>query len=355
MPNISLDRIKPNPFRDFDLHPIDEMQVQKLKASIDADGFWSSVVARSVDGGGYEIAFGHHRIEAARRLETGVVPIEVRDLSDVQMVRMLASENATQRGTTAAASLDAISAIAHFVLRECDRCETPELLGKILPISLSLTAAERIWGHIRNGGLPGRDCIQAIAPEGTFAISQIDLALSVLRDSGRLGNGQVTFDASCARMFKRDYHLAEFRRYVTDETIRSYLPVEQQYAFAQKIVSGFAGELTAIKLRERANILFYEQAGVDRSRARRSSLRIADARIKDALNLMRRGVHDIKKSCDLLRDLMAEGAEVAPEVVGRFTQYVGEIDIALRSLTPKGDAKRGSNLRLIVNPREDVA
>ena len=40
------------------------------------------------------------------------MPIEVQDLSDWHMVVMLATENATQRGTTAAASLDSIAAIS---------------------------------------------------------------------------------------------------------------------------------------------------------------------------------------------------------------------------------------------------
>src|SRR5215471_13922341 len=68
MSNVSLDLIDPNPFRDFELHPIDPGQVERLKASIGADGFWASVVARKVNKR-YQLAFGHHRIEAARGVE----------------------------------------------------------------------------------------------------------------------------------------------------------------------------------------------------------------------------------------------------------------------------------------------
>lgn len=102
MPEIDLSLIRPNPFRDFSLHPIDPVQVDRLKASIGADGFWASVVARKV-GDNYQIAFGHHRIEAAKLRELSTVPIEVRALTDWQMARMLASENATQRGSSIAA------------------------------------------------------------------------------------------------------------------------------------------------------------------------------------------------------------------------------------------------------------
>jgi ParB family transcriptional regulator, chromosome partitioning protein len=111
---IPLQDLHPNPFRNFELHPIEPAQVERLKASIDADGFWASVVARKA-ADGYQIAFGHHRIEAARRLGLDAAPIEVRELSDWQMVRMLASENATQRGSTVAACLDAVAAIAQVL------------------------------------------------------------------------------------------------------------------------------------------------------------------------------------------------------------------------------------------------
>jgi hypothetical protein len=57
------------------------------------------------------------------------------------MAIRLAAENATQRGTTAAASLDAIAALSRVVTEACWRCETPEEVGRILP-TFSLKAAE---------------------------------------------------------------------------------------------------------------------------------------------------------------------------------------------------------------------
>ena len=39
MTMIPLERLRHNPYRDFDPHPYDQGQVEKLKASIDADGF----------------------------------------------------------------------------------------------------------------------------------------------------------------------------------------------------------------------------------------------------------------------------------------------------------------------------
>jgi hypothetical protein len=193
--------------------------------------------------------------------------------------------------------------------------------------------------------------------------------LGVLKDSGRMSaiiaeaSGThadevipPVFDANCARLFKLDYHLLEFRRIVTGDVVRSYLPVDKQFGFAQQIIAAMGtSELTAIKLRERANVIFYEELGMPRHDMRNSPLRLSDDRVKDALNLMRRGTHSVKQCCRMLADLMAEGTDVAPEVIDRFKDYITEIDVALKSLTPDRSGKRSSNLRLIVNNREDVA
>lgn len=352
MPNIPLRLIKPNPFRDFVLHPYNEAQVTRLQASIHATGFWVGVVARP-HGAEYQMAFGHHRTEAARRDGLEEIPIEVADLSDAEMAVRLAVENAMQRGTTAAASLDAVAALVRALTASCLSCGSPAELCQIWP-ALTSDAGESIWARIRKGEHPGRECIQSLLPAGTYTHHQVGLALAVLRDSGRLGEATVTFDAACAQLFRLDHHLETFRSIVTDTTVRSYLPVDQQVEFGQRILTSLTGkEITAVRLREQANILFYEMIGVSRSRMRRSPMRLTNARVQDALNFMRRGTSDVKKSCNIVADLIAEGVDVSPEIVGRFTAYVREIEVALKSLAAKG--RRKSNLRLIVDNKQEPA
>lgn len=182
MPNIPLELIRPNPFRDFDLHPIDQEQVAKLQASIDSDGFWASVVARKV-GDAYQIAFGHHRIEAARGLGLADVPIEVRDLSDWQMVRMLASENATQRGSTAAACLDAVAAISRVLAFNLLRWDEATLVRNITGVDFDYRTCR---GMLEAGEGIGRSCVMAFAPKDVFTLTQVNEALAVLKQSGRM-------------------------------------------------------------------------------------------------------------------------------------------------------------------------
>lgn len=183
MANVPIEQIQSNPYRDFDLHPYDATQIERLKASINADGFWASVVARKA-ATGYQIAFGHHRIEAARQIGLTEVPIEVRELADWQMVRMLASENATQRGSTAAASLDAIAAISSVLAYNLLRWEDEATFRRNLQkVEVDYPSCR---GRLEAGEGIGRDCIAAFAPAGTFSSTQIIENLAVLKDSGRM-------------------------------------------------------------------------------------------------------------------------------------------------------------------------
>jgi hypothetical protein len=401
MPLVPLAQIKPNPFRDFELHPIDPVQVDRLKASIGADGFWASVVARKV-GGEYEIAFGHHRIEAARSLGFTEAPIDVRALSDWQMVRMLSSENATQRGTSAAAALDAVAATSKVLCYLCIRYDLAEVSKNIE--TFAPKAVESIWGKVRQGEGPGEQCILDLLPANSYTRAQARIALGVLKDSGRMAailaqarakaeaeiadeeqpepEAEVAqkkrratstkralvpasaapqtepapiFDASCAKLFKLDSHLAEFRRIVTDPTVRSFLPVDQQFAFAKAIFAKLGSrELTAISLREQANILLHEGVGASRANLSTSKKRPTDHRITDGMNLLRRGTHSVEKGCRMLESVLEEGLEFTSVQLARLDELSDHITDALAALKPDA-RKRRANLRVIRNEGEDVA
>jgi hypothetical protein len=205
MADIALSLIHPNPFRDFDLHPIDQAQVEKLRASIDADGFWASVVARKANGG-YQIAFGHHRIEAARAQSLETVPIEVRDLSDWQMVRMLASENATQRGSTAAACLDAVAAISKVLAYNLLRWDEGSFGKKYPELPFDYP---RCRGQLEAGEGIGRTCVAAFMPKDAFSDPQIRAALATLKESGRMASIVANSSAQAEEELRAEQEAAE--------------------------------------------------------------------------------------------------------------------------------------------------
>lgn len=91
---IRLGDVRHNPFRRFEEFPLIEKKVAALQNSIQETGFWDNVLGRVVEGG-VEIAYGHHRIEAAKRVygEDHEIGITIRELSDIEMLRVMGLEN----------------------------------------------------------------------------------------------------------------------------------------------------------------------------------------------------------------------------------------------------------------------
>lgn len=90
---VPIEAIDPNPFRRTRDYPYVERKIEALQRSIKDVGLWEGVIARE-RGNRYEIAFGHHRIEAARRNHLHAVPLIVRrELSDEQMLAFMGREN----------------------------------------------------------------------------------------------------------------------------------------------------------------------------------------------------------------------------------------------------------------------
>src|SRR4249920_1969210 len=92
--HLALTSLAPNPMRKLAKYPFNEDKIAALRASIKDVGLWEGVIARK-KGSEYQIAFGHHRVEASRK-ELGRdarIPIIVRDLSDEQMIQFMGREN----------------------------------------------------------------------------------------------------------------------------------------------------------------------------------------------------------------------------------------------------------------------
>ena len=106
------DQILPNPFRNPNLR-LDDRKVDEITRSIMKSGVWPSIHVRPApnarDGSKlYEAAFGHHRLEAIRRLAFDAdykdsverIEVVVQDhLTDEDMIIKLANENSQWYGT----------------------------------------------------------------------------------------------------------------------------------------------------------------------------------------------------------------------------------------------------------------
>lgn len=109
---ISVKDLRPNPFRDMKRYPINAAKVEALKASIKATDFWDNIVVRRApDGDGFQMAYGHHRLEALKALKIESVDLPVRELDDATMLRMLANENMEEWGVNAAVMQETVRAV----------------------------------------------------------------------------------------------------------------------------------------------------------------------------------------------------------------------------------------------------
>jgi ParB-like nuclease domain len=91
----AVDKIASNPYRRLHNYPYIESKITALVNSIEDVGLWPSIIARSLKDKlwQFEIAFGHHRMEAARRVGLKEVQLIVEDLTDLQMLQYMGREN----------------------------------------------------------------------------------------------------------------------------------------------------------------------------------------------------------------------------------------------------------------------
>jgi len=127
----SIDNVDHNPFRLLQKYPFVERKVEALMRSIDDVGLWEGVIARKA-GRGYQIAFGHHRIEAARRNNMKRVPLIVRDLTDEQMLQFMGRENGEDYNADFIIMLETWESAAKFLAtsrEKIQRLDVARILG----------------------------------------------------------------------------------------------------------------------------------------------------------------------------------------------------------------------------------
>jgi len=111
--DVPIEKLHANPFRRIEQYPIQEGKVEALVESIEQTGFWNNLVCREAEDHGYEIAYGHHRLEALFRFADKVderitVNVEVKHLSDKEMLKIMARENMEEWGSDAWIDLETV-------------------------------------------------------------------------------------------------------------------------------------------------------------------------------------------------------------------------------------------------------
>lgn len=109
---IAPDRCLANPYRHIERYRISEEKVDALLSSYKQSGFWDgSIQARPAKDGCVEIAFGHHRVEAARRAGLKQIGVVVAPRSNADMLLMMADENREEFKHDALVAVETIAAV----------------------------------------------------------------------------------------------------------------------------------------------------------------------------------------------------------------------------------------------------
>lgn len=111
---VAIDKLVANPFRNIEEYELQEENVSALMHSMQTTDLWLSFEARSTGDGKYQIAFGHHRLEAARRLGIETVTISVSDRSDLDMLDMMIQENHTRRDLPHVVVMEEVASTAAY-------------------------------------------------------------------------------------------------------------------------------------------------------------------------------------------------------------------------------------------------
>jgi hypothetical protein len=109
----------------FDSVSAYQKAIEHLVGSIRDSGFWDNVLVRPspLQPRRYELAYGHTRIEAVRRVGITEVDLPVRDISDEEMLSIMIHENATVYGHGTQTNNHAVAQACRYLARELLKAE----------------------------------------------------------------------------------------------------------------------------------------------------------------------------------------------------------------------------------------
>jgi hypothetical protein len=110
---IAVKDLRANPFRDLKNYPIDQSKVDALVASIKDTSFWDNLLCRKApeEPGAFQLAYGEHRRRALLKAGVAEIDIPARNLSNTEMVKIMAHENQVEWGHNAITEQETIRVV----------------------------------------------------------------------------------------------------------------------------------------------------------------------------------------------------------------------------------------------------
>jgi hypothetical protein len=202
--------LKPNPFRNIKNYPINREKVEALKNSINETTFWDNIMARKSGGGKFEIAYGHHRLEALKELGIKEIDIPVRDLDDATMLKMMADENMDVWRQNTVVINETVLAAKLFLEKEIAKYDNWEAF-RSGGFSRPIFDSEPQFRSVKGKGKVGREIIMRFLGDN-WTEETVKRALAILNDE------MVHREAS--ECFDHPYHANVFREICGNRTER---------------------------------------------------------------------------------------------------------------------------------------
>ncbi|MCF7944426.1 MAG: ParB/RepB/Spo0J family partition protein [Spirochaetia bacterium] len=204
---IAVKNIKPNPFRNIENYPIDREKVELLKASIKETDFWDNIIVRKKDNHYFELAYGHHRLEALKELGIKEINIPVKELDDAQMIKIMANENLDEWRHNTAVINETVLAAKTFLDGELAK---DDKLGTSNSFIRGLFESQRAFETTKGLGVGQTTILKFLG--GAWKQYQIQRALTFISDE------KIAREA--IEIFEEPIHAETFRELCSSKTNR---------------------------------------------------------------------------------------------------------------------------------------
>ena len=110
---LKLSEILLNPYRDTVRNPLDTNKIDKLVSSIGKTGYWENTCVRLNKNSRYELAYGAHRLAAAKRAGMTEADFIVKTFTDADMIKVMNDENDEAYNFSALSVLESVRAVVN--------------------------------------------------------------------------------------------------------------------------------------------------------------------------------------------------------------------------------------------------
>jgi ParB/RepB/Spo0J family partition protein len=160
-----------NPFQHLARPRLNDQAIEELADSIRENGFQGVLVARR-HGGVYELAYGHRRRAAAARAGLTTLPVQVVELTNEQMARIMAAENFAREDLSPLGEANVVGLLG------TEQNLSAEKIGKIIGKS-------RAWVELRQRLYEAPEQVKQLVEQKPDSLTMVR-SLTAIKDPGVL-------------------------------------------------------------------------------------------------------------------------------------------------------------------------